>query len=254
MGMCGTTTTTNTSQNSSQQGVFDPTSMGTYQGLQGNVGNVLTGFMQSPFSSPYYTAAQNQLFGQASQMGQQNFANIAANMNRGYNIGNFGAYQASEAAKGSRFTSYLQSQAQNQLLGNFMGLQLGATQAAQSYRPLQTGQTGSMTGQQTTSQSGGWLPQLLGAGLSAGLGFATGGLSGMAGALGIPGISGSRGSATNFFRPPAPGAGDPSSWQLASSQPFSMMSGMPSYMGYNPSGYNPFTNFSPVNRLPGSGF
>jgi len=177
-----------TQQQQTQQ--FNQAGLGTYNSLQGGIGNALNWLMGSsgyganapgsPLRSPMFQAGLGQGTTQANQMGQTAVGNITQN------AAGFGGGQATPGFMQSQIrnagyqTSGLKQNAYWSALQSAVGTQLGATGQAAGYQPLKTGQT------QTTSGLGTWLPQLLGAGLGAASGGLLGGGGGGGGGLGNP--------------------------------------------------------------------
>jgi hypothetical protein len=145
------------------QGTFDPTSMSTFNALQGGYRQNMQDFMNNPLQSSFFNTqmqmanAQNRYaFGGANRtMGQ--------NMAAGGFVGNAPAYMQSNLLRNQRGLSSANANSFNNLLLGANQLRFGATQGAGAYRPFQTGQTQT----QTQSGLGSWLPQVIGAGLGA---------------------------------------------------------------------------------------
>ena len=197
---------------SKQETQFDPGSRGVFNALQPGIQNVLQQFMSDPLTASYFLKQLGMANQQISQLGQRNVGNLMANMRTGgFGGGNMNAFQQSQLARTGRATSGMQSNAFNSLLMNANQMRLGATQMAQGYNPLVTGQTAT----QTTKSSGvgTWLPQVLGGALAVGLAPFTGGTSlmGLGGLAGMGGGGGPEGSILGGgfgqFKPNAPGGG-----------------------------------------------
>jgi hypothetical protein len=155
-------TTTSTNQ-------YSPTGMATYNALQAPA----TGLLNSNINNPYNNTGFNTRMAQGT-MANTGFGNAAGASTQQANsaLGTTGgaAFNNYQAASQGRANAANQGQMTNSLL-------LGAAQnrnqsltAAMNYRPLQTG--GTQT--QQTSGLGTWLPQVIGAGISA----FTGGMGG----------------------------------------------------------------------------
>ena len=169
-------TTTKTDQSSK----FDPGAMQTYQGLQGGLGDMLKGYINSPFSNPFFQTQQQMGTRQAQNLGGMQMGNVARNLT------------ASGLGGGGSMSPFAMEMMQNQgrantgmqaNLGflnpvqNALGMQQFAGGLASQYRPLQTGQQQT----QSTGGLGTWLPQVAGMGLGLlGAGFG-GGASSMFG-------------------------------------------------------------------------
>jgi len=154
--------------------------------------------MNNPFGNAFYRLGAGQSQQAANQLGQQNMNAF----NQNYLTSGFGgqagaAFKAAQGAQIGRANQALRSQAN---IGNIMAAlqrQLGATGMGLSYSPLMTGTNSSGTSNttQTTSGTGTWLPQLIGAGLGAAT-MGLGGLGGMAGGMSAFG-AGSGGAIAN---------------------------------------------------------
>ena len=196
---------------SKQETQFDPGSRGVYNALQPGIQNVLQQFMSDPLTASYFLKQLGMANQQISQLGQRNVGNLLANMRTGgFGGGNMNAFQQSALARTGRATSGMQSNAFNNLLMNANQMRLGATQQAQGYNPLVTGQTGTTT--EKTSGLGTWLPTVLGAGLGIAAGFASGGATGSLGGRNVMGGGGGGfgsilGGGFGQFKPNAPGGG-----------------------------------------------
>ena len=147
---------------------YNQAGLGAYNQLQSPMANVLLQLMKNPMQSTFFNQRQQLLNKQIGQQGSRNARNILANASlQGYsNLPGFTNSMLNAAARG---TSAQQSNAFLNNLNYMTGMQFGATQAAEGYRPLMMGET------QSTSGTGTWLPQVLGAGVSGLMGLATGG-------------------------------------------------------------------------------
>src|SRR6266436_10135711 len=59
---------------------YDPTSMSTYQGMQGGLGSAIGGYMNNPFSNPFFQTQQQMGNQQANLLGGTAMSNISRNM------------------------------------------------------------------------------------------------------------------------------------------------------------------------------
>lgn len=175
-----------TKSNSNTGMTFDPGSLSTYQNLIGAGGKNLISQMQNPFGNPMYQLGAAQTQQGAQQLGQQNMNVLGQNQRVSGLTGNAGAgWLGAQRAMTGRSNQSMRSQGNIQNIMQALQRQMTATGMGMSFSPLATGQSSSGQQTQTTSGLGTWLPQLLGAGLQAGLGFATGGASTLAkGAMG----------------------------------------------------------------------
>lgn len=153
---------------------FSQQGMDAYNQMTPAFSSMATGYMNNPFSNPFFQQQQQMGNQQANMVGQSAMSNITRNMN----MSGMGGSNNPAALEMMNNQSRQNSQMRNQMgfmnpMQNAFTAQQNFGQMASQFRPLQTGQT------QTQSQSGlgSWLPQLAGAGL----GIATGGMSGMAG-------------------------------------------------------------------------
>lgn len=158
---------------------FNPQSMGQYNQLQGTIGSSLQGDISDPFHSMLFNtqlgmqrqANQAQFGGQQQALLQRSQA-LGVNPQSpqyAYMLNQLQRQNSSNTAQGYNNLLLQASQRRQQSLG-----------MAESYRPLQTGQT------QVQSQSGlgTWLPQLAGAAIGAATMGATGGMSAIGGMAG----------------------------------------------------------------------
>ena len=217
-----------TTNKQTQTNAYDPTSMGVFQGMQGGLGSAISGYMNNPFSNPFFQQQQQMGNQQANLQGQTGMSNIVRSMGMSGMGGSNNPAAMEMMQNQARANSGMRAQLgfQNPMQNAFTAQQ-GAMGMAGQYRPLQTG--GTQT--QTQSGLGTWLPQLLGAGL----GMATGGLSKMfgAGASAAGGaMSGTMGAMNAAMSPMQGGIGGP--------MPFGPMGqGAPNAGGYN-FGQSPF--------------
>lgn len=229
------TKTTNT-----QQSQFNPQSMGTYNSLQGGLGNVLNSYMSNPFGNPFFQTQQQLGTHQAGNLNQSNMSNLMGNINASGMMGGAGSPAALEMMQNQMRgnTANTANLGFLQPMQNAQGMQQFAMGQANAYRPLQTGQTST----QQTSGLGTWLPQVAGMGLGA-LGAAFGGGSnggpmGMAGAgsqYGPTGMSGAMNSA------------------IGNMPNVNAMMPMPSLMGFG-GGMNPYLPSGSGDGMYGGGY
>lgn len=216
---------------STQRSQFDPTAMSTYQGLQGGLGAAISGYMNNPFSNPFFQTQQQMGTQQANLTGQTGMSNVARN------IGMSGMSQSSPAALEMMNNQARANSSSRANLGflapmqNAFTAQQSAMGMAEQYRPLQTGGTTT----ETQSGVGSWLPQILGGGLS----LLTGGLLGGGTSSGGGGgaMSGTMGAMQSAMSP----------MQGPTSSPLSfgpMGQGEPNVGGYN-FGPSPFAMGKP---------
>jgi hypothetical protein len=195
-----------TKNQTTTQGTFNQGSMNTFNALQPGYLSNIQSFMQNPLQSSFFNT-------QLQMANKQNAAAFGANNQTmlqnyaagGGGIGNTAAYMQSNLLRNQRALSGANSNSFNNLLLGANQLRFGATQAAGSYRPLQTGQVGT----QTQSGLGSWLPQVIGAGL------------GIAGKIGTGGMGGGIGSIGSMIAGAGVGgpAGGPGQGQYGSMQP-----------------------------------
>jgi len=151
------------------QNQYDPTAMNTYQGLQGGLGSSISGYMNNPFSNPFFQTQQQMGNNQANLYGGTAMYNITRNMNlMGMGGGNNAAAMEMMNNQQRGNTNMRANLGFLNPVQNAFTAQQNAMGLASQYRPLQTG--GTQT--QTKSGLGTWLPQLAGGALS----LATGGM------------------------------------------------------------------------------
>lgn len=160
---------------------FAPGALSNYGTWSTVLQSLLPGMAANPTTSQFFNQNLQQNQKAASQIGGVNASNALTNFNRsgiGQGTGGGGAMQSLLAGTG-RYNSNLRYQAWNSTMNTAQSNQWNAINAGSNFfgNPLRTGQT------QTTSGTGTWLPQLLGAGLGAAAGIATGGASTGIGAL-----------------------------------------------------------------------
>lgn len=217
----GTTTSTTGSNVSNLQ--FNPIAQGVYNQLTSGAGNVLGGYINSPFSNAFYSMGAGQSQKGAQQAGANNMAALMQNMLTSGMGGQAGAgFKQAQLAQAGRAGSAMSSQANIQNVLSALQRQMSAAGTGLSYSPQLTGQTGSFQQQQTTGGLGTWLPQVMGAalgGLTGGLGAGMGGLGSFGGGS-VGGVS------------------DPAL-------------GSPSYMGMGMAGMSPGSMIPPINPVGG---
>ena len=177
MGTTNTTTGSNTSQLQ-----FNPLAQGVYNNLIGGAGQQLQGYINSPFSNPQYTLGAAQLQAGAKAAGQQNMNMLNQNQLAQGLGGQAGqGWLGAQRAQTGRANQAMSSQANIQNVLAALQRQQSAIGTGLSFSPQLTGQTGQFSQTSSMGGLGSWLPQLLGAGLSAGIGAANagGGTSGL---------------------------------------------------------------------------
>lgn len=217
-----------TQKTDTQQSFFDPGAMKQYQGLTGAFGNTAQGYMQNPFSNPFFQTQQQMGTRQAQNLGGTAMSDLLRNMTTSGMAGGASSPAGLQLQQDqSRANTGLQSQ-----LGflnpvqNALQQQNFYSQLASQFRPLQTG------GKQTeaTSGLGTWLPQLASAGLGAFGSAMTGGLSSLFGGGGGGFNYGGANSGPTSFMPQGPGSAFPG-------DPFSGIGGLGGMAGAMPGGY-----------------
>lgn len=133
--------------------------------------------------------------------------------------------QSMLASAGRQQSGQVAGAYQNALLGA-QQLQLQATQQAQGYNPLQTGQTQT----QTKSGLGTWLPQVAGMAIQAGMGAMTGGAS-LAAKAGSSAASAGMNIGANSFNQFAGMTPSPFNGMAGAGQHFAGGFGMPAGFG-----------------------
>jgi hypothetical protein len=186
-----------TTNKTATQNQYDPTSMGAFQGLTPGFANTVGGYMNNPFSNPFFQTQQQLGTSQAQKLGQTQMNSLLQNQNASGMGGGSSNPAALEMQQNqARANTGLQSQLGFlQPVQNALGMQQGAMQMAGNYKPLQTG--GTQT--QSTQGLGTWLPQLLGAVGGAGMSALTGGLFGGGGG-GTGGVWGSQNPGQQGFQ------------------------------------------------------
>lgn len=208
-----------TKNTTTSAGTFNQGSMNTYNALQPGVQSNLQQFMTNPLQSSFFNT-QLQMADKQNQaaFGANNSA-LLQNQAAGGSVGNVNAYTQSNLLRNQRALSSANSNSFNNLLLGANQLRLGATQQAQSYRPLQTG--GTQT--QTQGGLGSWLPQLAGAALGVGMKALAPGTGAAFGAAGQSAGAGSGAQSAGFFSGANASPFAPNQYQMqdTSSGPFS---------------------------------
>jgi len=194
-----------TKQQTTQQGQFSPQGMQAYGSLIPAFSQAAQGYINQPFSNPFFQTQQQLGTTQAQNLGGTQMSNVMGNM-AGQGFGGTSQPFTSEMMQ-NQARANTGTQAQLGFLGpaqNALGLQQSAMGQAAGFSPLQTGQ---QTTQQMTGL-GSWLPQLIG-----------GGLSGATLGMGAAGLLGGRGPQFNIGMPQPSGGFN--NWAGAStSNPF----------------------------------
>lgn len=134
-----------------EQYQFDPAALGAYQGLQPQIASNLADIMQDPWKAGYFQKAYERASEQAgahAQQGIQSLFNPALGVMGGAGgagtgaVANPSAFIASELGRIQRGASRERGDALTNLLLGAQGLRQSAIGQALSYRPLQTGGTG----------------------------------------------------------------------------------------------------------------
>lgn len=169
-----------------QKNEYNPAAMSAYNAFQPAIMNALLPYLTgNPLQSPFFQLMHGAGQKQANQLAQRGRGNIFANAAQG------GLTQPglqSLLAKQGRFGSSLNANAFQNAAQQAFAMQQWATQLAQGYQPLQTGQNQTQT--QKTSGLGTWLPQAIGMGLNFAMPFMGAGLLGGAKASAGQGTSG----------------------------------------------------------------
>lgn len=157
-------TTQNTSGSNTLQ--FNPISQNLYNTLTSGAGNILSGYMNNPFSNPAYQMGAAQSQKGAQQAGANNISALMQSMRTSGIGGQAGAgFKASQLAQTGRANQAMSSQANVSNVLAALQRQMSAAGTGLSYSPQLTG-SNSMS-KQWQSGLGTWLPQALGAGLGA---------------------------------------------------------------------------------------
>jgi len=151
---------------------YDPTSLGTYQGLQLPLGNQLQQYISNPFGNPMFQLSQQMGTRQAQNLGGTGISNVIRNLvSSGMQNSPAGLEMMNNQMRANTGTQ-AQLGFQNPMIQAFQN-QLNAMQMSSQYRPLQIGNTQV----QSKSGLGTLLPQLLAAGAGIAAAPFTGGLS-----------------------------------------------------------------------------
>lgn len=188
MGTTNQTTGSNTSALT-----FNPQSQNLYNQLTSAGGGILSGYMNAPFSNPFFNLGAGQSQKGAQQAGQNNMAAVMQNQKALGLGGQAGqGWLGAQMAKTGRANQAMSSQANTSNVLSALQRQMSAAGTGLSFSPQLTGQSGNFSQTQTQSGLGTWLPQLM----SAGLGAAMGGMGG--------------GGLSSLFANPTINAGSPS--------------------------------------------
>jgi hypothetical protein len=155
--------------NTVQTNTYDPTSMNAFKTATGQVGTFTKNWLgASPDATPGFNMNYQSNLAQANAINGRNVRNVTSNaLTLGGNP-NSAATQAI-LARTARGASANQFGAYANAYSNALQQQNVAASMAAAYRPLQTGGTQNTT--ETTSGTGTWLPQVIGAGLGMATGF-----------------------------------------------------------------------------------
>lgn len=231
--MSTTNTTTGSNQSTLQ---FNPLAQGVYNNMISGGGSVLGGYINNPFSNAMYQMGASQSAKGAQQAGQTNMQALLQNQKALGLGGKAGqGWLGAQQAQTGRANQAMSSQANVSNVLAALQRQMAATGMGMSFSPQLTGQSGTFNQQQTTSGLGTWLPQLMGAGLSAGLGAMTGGASSvLGGAMKMPSyMNGGPAMSSAFPGFGASGMQGTIPGIMNGSSPFSGMPMMPSFGGGN---------------------
>lgn len=158
---------------------YDKGSKSNYDSLTGAGTNVLSQYMKNPFNNSFYNMGLGQSQAGATAQGSNNMSALMSQMKTSGFAGKGGnAFQMGQMGKIGRSNASMMANANTSNVMSALQRQMTATGMGMSYNPLLTGTSGTQT--QTTSGTGTWLPQLLGAAGGAAMGFATGGASTLA--------------------------------------------------------------------------
>lgn len=172
-----TQTKTDSSQSNALQ--FNPQSQDIYNLLTKQGSGVLSSMMQNPFGNVGYKLGLGESQKGATALGNQSIQALMQGMRTsgiGGQAGN--AFQTAQMGQIGRANQGLRSQGQIANIMNAFQRQMGATGVGMSFSPQITGSSGTGSQTQSTSGTGTWLPQLLGAGLGMGMSAMTGGMGG----------------------------------------------------------------------------
>lgn len=153
-----------TTNKTSSSGVFNQQSMGQYNQLQSGIGSNLQDFMSNPLQSSFFNTQVQMAQRANGNRAQAQNQSLLQNAQTGGYVGNLPAFMQGQLQQNSRQLSANNSGSFNNLLLGANQLRFGATQSAQGYKPLQTGND-------TTQSQGGigsWLGPIASAGIAAG--------------------------------------------------------------------------------------
>lgn len=163
-----------TKTNTNTQNSYNAAGMSAYNSMIPQLQGNLQAMASAPLNNSMFGNQLAQSQQSASQIGQRNMSNIAANTRAGGGLlSGAGGFTSAMQNNAMLSNSSNQSGAFNSSLNSALSNRNFAMQGMEGFNPLQTGSTT----QQTKSGLGTWLPQVAGAALGA----ATGGLSSMAG-------------------------------------------------------------------------
>lgn len=169
-----TTSSTQGTQSTAFQ--FDPGSMAQYQQNLAAWGPQARAFATNPYGNQQFQEESAMGQDNAARMGSRNMANLRGNAAAmGYST-NGGMFNSLLAQSG-RATSGMQANAFRGAVGSANQRQMQSMGMLASFQPLMTGSNSnfSQNSQQQQSGLGTWLPQLIGAGVGAGVSAFTGG-------------------------------------------------------------------------------
>jgi hypothetical protein len=184
---CGSKTTTTTNSTQSQQYnntiTYDPTSLKQYQSATSTALPILQDYASNPFNNAFFNLSNQMGQKNASDLGSQAIQAVSSQLTqRGINDNSPAAVATMQRQmrmnSGLKANAFLNTMSQAQLnQWNALGLMT-------NFRPLQTGSSGTSSGQSNSTQvqqTGGlgtWLPQVVGGALGAVGGMASGGMLG----------------------------------------------------------------------------
>lgn len=147
------------STSGSQNSIYNPNSMASYNMLNPTGASAIQSEINNPYSNMFFN---NQLGMMNSQLGAQNSANMSGIQQNAQAMGMAGNnpmlnYQMRQAANQN---SANRAQGFNNLLMNASNLRQSAIGGAMNYQPLQTGSNFNSTNQQYKSGLGTYLPQI----------------------------------------------------------------------------------------------
>lgn len=171
-----------TKKETKTQNTYNQPSMNAFNSLQPNISSTWNDFLKNPGKlQNLFMQQSNNATGQiGNRMNNNLFANARAG---GFGGGNLPAFLQAGLARNSRAVGGMQANNFLNSMFQTQNLRLQAASGAQGYRPLQTGQNST----ETTSGTGTWLPQVVGAGIGLASSFIPG--MGLMGAIGKAGSS-----------------------------------------------------------------